>query len=326
MPTTFTTPKELSRQVSALGRVVLAQADALKHIDAQFDAAIAQGEDPTALKTRMDAQMAGVQAALESVGEELGSTTDVSGGGSLPFACVKRWQSGSPPGLKHFVLGYTTNYMYDSVTNQRQGKRIILYNDAASVANIWDGLAAGDVISVSGANPSSNDGNYTLKYAVDAKGDNATYGLENGDFGASTGWTEGSDWSIGSGIAAYSASSGNSTLTNALSGMTSGAVYTIQFDLAYTSGAGSLKVDLGGGYYWIADISDSTAAGTQVLITNVVSTTPTLTFTATWTSGTFAISVDNVYVYGTPGVLIEETLVSTVTDENAIITLEQTAA
>jgi len=59
----------------------------------------------------------------------------------------------------------------------------------------------------------------------------------NGTFDSDTDWTNGSGWTIGSGVATHAATGTNDYITQALSGGSAGAVYLITWSLTRTAGA-----------------------------------------------------------------------------------------
>ncbi|HUD03681.1 MAG TPA: hypothetical protein VMR51_02740, partial [Patescibacteria group bacterium] len=113
----------------------------------------------------------------------------------------------------------------------------------------------------------------------------------DGTFATSSGWTTTAGWTIGSGVATHT--TGN---TGALSGTSNGTntstVYQVMFDVAGTMGSG-FNVSLGG-----------TDSGTTITSTGSAQTvyivpgasSGTLAFTPAGT-GTFAGTIDNVYIY-----------------------------
>jgi hypothetical protein len=110
--------------------------------------------------------------------------------------------------------------------------------------------------------------------------------------------------------------------------MTTTGAYVVQFTVTkMSSGVGTLRASIGGDYYWEKTYTaDTAAARTYSFVTNSPSTTPTLTFTATRSSGVFSVTIDNVYVYGYQGLVVSEAFPSEETGLKTIITLEQTAA
>jgi hypothetical protein len=326
MSTVLTTPKHLGQQVESIGRALVAQGRSLQETEQLFRAMQADGESPGDIETRLNNIFEGMDATLRRYGAELGNESTA---GQLPMTWAKEWRAGSPASLNGFRTGATYANVEDlTLLNAAQGARVITYDNSDANKDLFSGLAAGDVIRVSGCSNSRNDGRYTVKNPVAARGDNATFGLQNGDFAGATGWTASADWTISGGQAVFADAAGAGTLTQALSSIVSGAAYLIQWDMQIsgTTPAGSIIVDIGGDYRFRMLFSDVVAPQTYYLITNAPSTTPTLSFTAAETGGTVGITLDNVLVYGAPAIVTNELFSADVTDDDTVITLERTAA
>jgi len=337
MPTVYSRPEQLGHQMRECGQALIEGGDATLAIGRLVEQLQAQGETPDTIETRVNNLLEASDALMRRIGAELG---DESTAPLIASAWAKEYRRNSPSGLKHFDLGVKPDYHYDNRYETLMPRSVMLYNDAASIADIWDDFAAGSVLSVRGSRKQELNGNYTLRYAVDAKGSSgnpaaaATYGPNNGtdgfwegDFRNDTGeaWTEGTGWSQGSNKASYNHASSNAALTHALAGMTADSFYMIEFGLTYdNSGTGDLKVDIGGDFYWErTGISSTSFNGRYVLYTNAPSATPTLSFTPTVTDGTFQISIDHVNVYGVPGVMVEEEFSRNFKDDMAVVALER---
>lgn len=327
MATKLTTPGRLADQLESVGDSLINQARSLRAQERLWAEMLLDGQAPSVVKTRMDNMLEGIDAVMRRHGQELGNES------TAPLFSTKfatQFPAGAPPGIGWLRTGYGNDEAFTSA-GAAQGPRMILYEDVGPNYDLFLGLKANDVISVQNCSVKANNGRYTILYDVAAKGDNATYGLENGDFAAATGWTETATYfTIGGGKASYAdaATTAAKTLTNALSGMVSGAAYAVQFTLSNPGGVGTFRVSLGGSYYWEMDIADI-VAGTYSFVTNAPSTTPTLTFTGTRASGSCAVDVDDVYVYGAPVLFLAEAFAEDAgagQDSSTIITLLQTAA
>lgn len=101
--------------------------------------------------------------------------------------------------------------------------------------------------------------------------------VTNGTFtGSATGWTLGAGWSYSSNTALHTPGN-TATMTQAFSGLTSGAYYYLTFTITGRT-AGSVVFDLGGSTSTLATAA-VTATGTFTAV--LTSTTPTLTITPT---------------------------------------------
>jgi len=126
----------------------------------------------------------------------------------------------------------------------------------------------------------------------------ATVGSSNlltadGTFAASTGWTEGIGWTIGSGVATHATGVGN---TNPLSGTstatTTWRVYQINFTVAVTTAGDGFTVSLGS-----QDSGNTiTTAGAKTIYVRPSASSGTLSFTP-GSAGTFVGTIDDVTIY-----------------------------
>lgn len=333
MATVLTTPREVGRRIQAYITALQAQVSELNGYDSLYRRELSDGTSPLDVKALIDPLMANVNTSIDSISTNLAA---------LVYKMATRWQAGSPPGVGWLRTGYFNNTTFLTSTNAAMGKQMILYNDvgpnidlfySTTGASIVYAVKANDIISVTNCSHAANNGRYTIKYDTAAKGNGAsTYGLTQGDFsGGGSDWMGETDWTVNTGAGVYSAASETTarTCTQALSGMSTTAAYTVQFDVTYTSGAGTLKCDIGGDYHFLKTLDDSGDTATYSFTSNPNSTTPTLTFTAKRSSGTFAFSIDNVYVYGAPVLFTVEAFDADVganEDDQTVITLEQTAA
>lgn len=71
--------------------------------------------------------------------------------------------------------------------------------------------------------------------------------ITNGDFASATGWTEGTDWTIGSGVAAYVRTNPNEGGTLSRSITTTSASYVFEYEVISQSGVFVLKLDSNSG-------------------------------------------------------------------------------
>jgi hypothetical protein len=333
MATVLTTPREVGRRISDYIAALQSQVAALGGYDRLMRDELTDGTTPLDVKALIDPLMANVNTSIDSISTNLAA---------LVYKAVVRWKAGSPPGVGWLRTGYYSNTSFLTSSSAAMGKQMVLYNDVSPNADLFyqttggsatNAIKANDIISVANCSHAANNGRYTIKYDTAAKGNGgSTYGLENGDFASATGWTFNTDWAHSTNKAKYDYGvSGTSpaTMTNALTGMSASAAYAVQFDVSYVAGAGTLRVSLGGDYYFEKVFDGSGDSGTFSFITNPASTTPTLTFTAARSSGDFEIDVDNVYVYGAPVLFTVEEFdadVGATEDDSTIITLEQTAA
>lgn len=334
MSTVLTTPAELAVSLNAQVASLAALTNQCRAFERLRNARLADGVAPVTVKSEIDALLVPVASAITAARAELAL---------LGTVVEEKFIAGSPPGIGWLRSGYGNDEAFTSA-GAAQGAHMILYNDVGPNYDLFSGIKANDIIQLE--NAGTNDGRYTVAYDVKAKGTAgtastvATYGPNKtadgfweGNFRSNPGnWTLGTDWAIAANVATYNyGTTTPSTMTHALAGMTTAGLYTIQFDVAYTGGAntGTLKVDIGGGYYFQIACGADTIARTYSFVTNSPSTTPTLTFTATKTGSDFIVAVSNVYVYGTPAIFMVEAFAEDVGAGNsadAIVTLKQTAA
>ena len=328
MSTVLVRPDELADTIVGSARELSGLATQCRAIGHQLNSLLSGGATPASVKTQIDLLLVPVGASLDAIRAQLDNLT---------FKAIEQFQIGAPAGLQWFRLGGDNANLFYTVDGSAWGKHLISFYDPSPLlgltapnANLFSGLAIGDVVRIE--NSGVNDGSYLVLWTPAAKADNSTYGLTQGDFsGGGSDWTAATDWDASLGDARYSSASGTTarTLTQALSGMTAGAAYAIQFELTISgsSPAGTLRCSIGGTVYWEKTISATAAKETIVFVTDSPSTTPTLTFTATRASGTFALTIDNVYVYGAQGLVVSPAFSEdTGENSNIKITLEQTVA
>lgn len=330
MATVLSSAYDLSKKLRDYARLLQSHASSLSSVERISRDEQSDGKHPLDIKALIDGLLENINPCVDEIATNIAA---------IAWKSPIKWVTGSPPGVGWFRTGYYNTTSFKSVGDTAMGKNMILYNDVGPNYNLFysdtassatHAVKANDIISVD-SSYAQNIGRYTIKYDTAAKGNGgSTYGLTQGDFsGGGSDWTAGTDWTVNTGSAVYSASSGTTarTCTQALSGMSTTAAYTVQFTVTYTSGAGTLKCDIAGDYYFQKTLSAAGDSATYSFTTNPGSTTPTLTFTATRSSGTFAFSIDDVYVYGAPVLFtVEEFDVDSGEDVNTTITLEQTAA
>lgn len=328
MATILIEPKNLARDLRSVAANLEYQAAQCQSIQQSMRSQLNGGYAPNTVKTNIDALLVPVGAAIDAARVQLDA---------LSFKAIRKYQIGAPAGLQWFRLGGDDQYLFKSVDSTAWGKHCITYYDPSPLLgltapnlDLFLGLAVGDVIHV--RDSGDNDGSYQVLWAPVTKGDNATYGLTQGDFsGGGSDWTAATDWTVSGGDASYSASSGTTprTLTQALSGMATATAYAIQFELTINgvSPVGAIRCDIGGSVYWQKSFTAIEAKQTIVFFTDSPSTTPTLTFTATRVSGTVGLVIDNVYVYGAQGLVVTPEFASD-SGESAYtsMSLEQTVA
>lgn len=340
MATNLTSPKHLAAQIESIGRGLMDESRRVAALEKTVESLLADGVAPLTVKSYIDTLLAGSKAVLQRYGDVLGDTTTPSNP-TLPMSFATRWKAGAPAGAGYYRVGYGSSYATNGA--KTQSLHTILVSEVGPNADMFLGVKRNDVIRVEGCADYRNNGRYTVAYDVDEVGDGgSTYGLENGDFGAGTGWTTSGGWSIGSGVATYTSTSATTpiTLTNALTGCVANGAYRIQFDLAITAAAasGTIKVSLGGSWYWERTFDATMASTTFSFVADSPSTTPTLTISATREdSGTdaFTAVLDNVFIQGWNGLFVVEPFYSDAgsvsgespyNDTGVVITLEQTAA
>lgn len=325
--TRLNTPGELGDSLRSLSKSMLSLARKMDAEDKYWRSELARGEHALTLKTRMDNMFEGVNAELRRLGQELGNESTAP---LLSTLFKTQWRAGVNNSLRYFKTGASNSLAFTS-SGAAQGLVLIDYLDVGPNYDIFSGLVLNDVIEISNCSDPDHNGLKSVRWDAKAKGNSGSdYGLTQGDFsGSGSDWTGGTDWTVntGAGIYTYAAAS-PTTLTQALSGMTTTGLYVVQFDVAKTgAGEGTLRCSIGGDYYWEKTYTTGTEASTSYqIVTNSPSTTPTLTFTATRSAGAFSVTIDNVYVYGYQGLMVSEAFPSEETGLNTIITLTQTAA
>lgn len=314
MSTVLSNARDLATNISGSAQQLISLAGECSAIQRQFDSLLTNGTPPASVKTQIDLLLVPVGASLDAIQAQLNN---------LGFKSVQRWQVGAPPGVGWLRSGYYNTTTLVVATGVAMDKRMILYNDVGPNINLFSGVKANDIIELK--NSSGNDGAYTIKYDVYAKGDNTTYGVEaisGANWGKTGGWTAATGvYSEGSAIA--------NSFTNTLAAMSATGAFTVQFDITWTSGAGTVTSTIGGDYSFSKAISASGHSGTYSFTSNASGATPVLTFAAAWTSGTFSFTISNVYVYGAPVLFVVEPFAVDVgagNDTSAVITLAQTAA
>lgn len=335
MATNLTSPKMLAAQIESIGRGLMEESQRVAALEKTVEAMLNDGQSPLTVKTYIDAVLAGTKGVLQRYGDILGDSTTPSNP-CLPMTFATRWKAGAPAGAGYYRVGYGSSYATNG--SATQSLRLILVSEVGPNYDMFLGVKQNDVIRVEGCTDYRNNGRYTVAYDVDEVGNGgSTYGLENGDFSVGTGWTAGTGWTITGGEAAFSegASTTPRTLTNALSGCLATGCYRIQFKLTVSGGTGTVKVSLGGSWYWERTYSTTESATVYSFVADSPSTTPTLTVTITRASGTFAGAIDDVYIQGWNGLFVVEPFYSDAggvsgespyNDTGVVITLEQTAA
>lgn len=358
MATTLTTPGNLAEQLDFIGDALKQHARALRNEDDRWKRMLDDGVAPLTVKERMDMIMLAYVNYMLALGRELGIDTVYSGATvndgddliilpKIPCKFATQWRFGAPNALGSIVTGSNnTRTFFNSGVDQ--GIRLISYLDVGPNYDMFLGLKANDVIDIANCSVKTHNGRYGLLYDVAAKGASlsnpaavATYGPNDasdtfyeGDFRnayADGNWVRSTtEWAIagGSGAVFTAAGAGAPTLTHVLAGMTAGAAYVIQFTLAVTdiTPTGTLRVSIGGDYYWEIAIDTIQAATAYSFVTNAPSATPTLTFTATASGASTAFTIDDVIVYGYQGLVLSDTFAEPADDDTTIITLCETAA
>lgn len=182
-------------------------------------------------------------------------------------------------------------------------------NPTAASANIWGLSDEGVVLWYANytAEASTNgDKIRHIRWAFDSSGayDGNLYAvfysltqsdIYDEDFSVDTGWTKGSGWAIGSGVATWTQGSGDGNLEpNPAMSVESGVMYNINFDITAQSGDAAIVAEVGGVEAFF-DTDDATAAVDDDYTVRITTTgTGNLKFKATGSSG--AISLDNVVV------------------------------
>ena len=128
-----------------------------------------------------------------------------------------------------------------------------------------------------------------------------TVTVQISDFASDSIWTKGTGWTISGGTATFAGTS-NTTLTQGIDPLLGGRDYLIEYDIPDITPAASAislrpSIATTGGNYTDISRMDADQCGTHRALIHLddVSTTPMLTFTAIYTSGT-SLSLDNVSV------------------------------